>query len=354
MRRHLKPFTLTAGAFALVGLVLLAFASSASAEALPTIESPGAQASRVGETITVDLTGTKLFSVTGEETLPAGLKLNKVTEEHWTITGVPTTPQTATTVTLPAANKLGEAAVSPATFQWAVKEAVPTIEQPADQTSTVGTSIAAVVIRGTDLASLIPTGLPAGLKLDPSATNPETEWEITGAPTTAKAAATVTLEAFNKEETPVTTATFEWTVSEATTPAAPLVTSTPTPEVSQLAPAPQAPSIKITSAGRLGTVPIQKPGKSLTASFLCEVVACRVVLTATVTAGKSKFKIHSSPTSIKQGLKAKIVLKLSKKQQASIATTLKKHGKVSAAVVASIESTVGLQTTKSLAIAVRR
>ena len=110
----------------------------------------------------------------------------------------------------------------------------------------------------------------------------------------------------------------------------------------------------VASAGKLSTVPTQKPSKSLMASFLCEVAACRVVLSATVTAGKSKFKIRSSPTSIKAGQKAKIAMKLSKKQQALIAATLKKHGKVTAAVAASIESTVGLQTTKSLAIAVRR
>jgi hypothetical protein len=176
----------------------------------------------------------------------------------------------------------------------------------------------------------------------------ETEWRITGTPRIVKAATIVMLEATDKEKAPVQTTAFLWTINTA---AAPPVTSTPAPQTPAPTPTPIA---KVTSAGKLGIVPVQKPGKSLMASFLCEVAGCRVVIKATVTAGKSKFKIRSSPTSIKTGQKAKIALKLSKKQQALIAAALKKHRKVTAALAASIESTVGLQTTKPLAIAVRR
>jgi hypothetical protein len=317
-------------------------------EAQPTLEKPADQSGPAEAPIaTLIVKGTNLATLTAKG-LPTGLVLTKVSETEWTITGTPTAPQAATTVTLEASNK-EDGPVVTTTFQWSVAEVLPTIEKPADQVSTAGAPIAILLIKGTDLATLTAKELPAGLVL---AKVSETEWTIAGTPTTVKAATTVTLEASNKAEAPVQTITFQWTIGEALAPASPPVVSAPTPE--SPAPTPTPIVVKVASAGRLGTVPTQKPGKSLTASFLCEVTACRVVLTATVTAGKSKFKIRSSPTSIKQGQKPKIALKLSRKQQALIAATLKKHGKVAAAVVASIESTVGLQTTKSLAIAVRR
>jgi hypothetical protein len=77
-------------------------------------------------------------------------------------------------------------------------------------------------------------------------------------------------------------------------------------------------------------------------------------VTATITAGKKKFKIHSARTSITQGQKPKIPLKLSKAQQALLVAALKKHKKVSAALSASINSSVGLQVTKALTIAIKR
>jgi hypothetical protein len=316
------------------------------AEALPTIEKPADQTGTTGvPTVTLVIKGTNLASLTAKD-LPAGLKLTEVSETEWTITGAPTTPKAATAVTLEASNK-EKAPTQTTTFEWTIAEGPSTIEKPTDQTSAASLAIATVIVRGTTLATLTARELPLGLVLTQVS---ETEWTITGTPTTPKAAVTVTLEATNTAKDPIQTTTFTWTVGEVTVPSVPLVISTPTPTP---APSP-TPIAKITSAGQLGTVPVQKPGTSLTASFRCEVAACRVVLTATVTAGKSKFKIRSSPTSIKLGQKARIVMKLSKKQQALIAATLKKHKKVSASVAASIESTVGLQTTKSLAITVRR
>jgi hypothetical protein len=319
------------------------------AEALATVEKPADQPGTTGVPITtLAVKGTNLATLTAKE-LPAGLVLTQVSETEWTITGTPTTPKAATAVTLEASNK-EKAPIQTTTFQWTIAEGPSTIEKPADQTSAAGLAIATVIIRGTTLDILIAKELPAGLTLTEVS---ETEWTITGTPTTPKAAFTVTLEATNTAKDPTQTTTFTWTVGEVTVPSVPLVSSTLTPTPATPAPSP-TPIAKITSAGQLGTVPVQKPGKSLSASFRCEVAACRVVLTATVTAGKSKFKIRSSPTSIKLGQKPKIVMKLSKKQQALIAATLKKHKKVSASVAATIESTVGLQTTKSLAITVRR
>jgi hypothetical protein len=355
MRRYLDPLTLTARASAVLAAALLTLALAAgasAAEPLPTIEQPAEQVSTTGVSVTtVVVKGTGLATLSAKE-LPDGLDLKASTtnpETEWEITGTPTTAKAATTVTLEASNK-EEGPATTIAFEWTVDQGPPTLEEPAAQTGTAGVPIATLLIKGTGLEELTANELPVGLALTPIS---EGAWTITGTPTTPKAATTVTLEASNKAEATKQTTTFKWTIGEAAVPASPPVNSTPAPAPETPSPAP-TPIAKVASAGRLGTVPTQKPGKSLTASFLCEVAACRVVLAATVTAGKSRFKIHSSPTSIKQGQKAKIALKLSKKQQALIAATLKKHRKVSAAVVASIESTVGLQTTKSLTISVSR
>ena len=141
--------------------------------------------------------------------------------------------------------------------------------------------------------------------------------------------------------------TFQWTVKEPEAVAGPPPSTTPPPSSP-----PPAPTV--VSAGRLGTLPVQKPGKSLTASFLCEVAECKVQVTATITAGKKRFKIHSARTPIAQGQKVKIALKLSKTQRALLLETLKKHKKVAAALAASIDSSAGFQVTKALTIAIKR
>jgi hypothetical protein len=348
--RPSNPIRTTAGALALALLAALAFAGSAlAAEALPEITNPGPQTTVAGKAIEpLKVEGTHLATLTDNGTLPAGLHVTKVAKEQWTITGTPTTPGEST-VTLEATNE-EKVAGTPATFKWTVTEpeALPNFEKPAAQTSTAGKPITTVIVKGTKLATMTSKNLPAGLALKASVAHPETEWEITGTPTTPKAATTVTLEASNTEKAPLQTTTFEWTVVEEP---APKPVETPSKPVE---PPPPPPPPTIPSAGRLGTLPVQKPGKSLTASFLCEVASCKVTITATITAGKKKFKIHSAATLIKQGQKPKIALKLSKAQQALLTATLKKHKKVTAALAASIESSVGFQVTKALTIAVRR
>ncbi len=101
-------------------------------------------------------------------------------------------------------------------------------------------------------------------------------------------------------------------------------------------------------------MPTQKRGRELWASFLCEVASCKVQVMATITAGKTKFKLHSVRTPIAQGKKMRIALKLSKKQQALITAALKKRKKVTAAMSASIDSSVGRQVTKALVVTVKR
>jgi hypothetical protein len=321
-------------------------------EALPTIGSVEDRVGTVGDEITpIVIKGTNLGKVTASPALPTGLELSAATpgsETEWTIHGIPAVAEPPTTITLHAKNNELEAGLTPASFKLTVHERSPTIEPPADQTSTAGKPITTLVIKGTNLATLITQEpLPAGLVLKASATHPETEWEITGTPTTPKAATSVTLEAKNKEKAP-STKTFKWTVVEEPAPKT-IETPAKPPET----PAPPPPTT-IPSAGRLGTLPVQKPGKSLTASFLCEVASCQVQVTATITAGKKKFKIHSARTPVAQGQKAKLALKLSKAQQALVAAALKKHKKVTAALAASITSSVGFQVTKALVIAVKR
>ncbi len=317
-------------------------------EALPTIEAEPEQFATVGAPATLIVKGTNLSSLTAKN-LPAGLNApSKVGggETEWKIEGTPTTVE-APTVTLEAANKEGAApAGGPVTFAWTI-EAAPTIMAPPNQTSTVGAAITAVAVKGTNLALLTPIELPAGLHLKQAS---ETEWTIEGTPTTAKAATKVVLEPTNKAGGKGASVTFEWTVNAAPVPKK--EAETPSKPIEK--PSEPPPTPKPTSAGRLGTVPVQKQGHELFASFLCEVSACRVTLNAVITAGKTKFKIHSPATTIPEGKKVRIPLKLSKKQRTTIATALKNRKKVTAAISASIDSSIGLQLTKALVITVKR
>jgi hypothetical protein len=311
------------------------------------VEKPATHLATVGEPTTVLVKGVELHSLTANE-LPeveGKWEVHEVPgsgESEWTITGTPTTPQTKT-VMLEAKDRAGEEE-SHVSFKWKVEAAPAITTQPADQTSTAGRPITPLAITGTNLFELKAEELPAGLGLEKAG---ESEWRIIGTPVTPKAAVTVQLTAVNEAGGAMTrSVAFQWTVV-AETPTKALETPAKPPET-------PPPPTTIPSAGRLGTLPVQKPGKSLTASFLCEVASCQVQVTATITAGKKKFKIHSARTPVAQGQKAKLALKLSKAQQALVAAALKKHKKVSAALAASISSSVGFQVTKALVIAVKR
>jgi hypothetical protein len=322
-------------------------------EAAPTIASPVDQESTTHTTIApVIVKGANLANVTAKE-LPVGLTLKAVggtSETEWEIAGEPSTAKPAVEVTLEAENK-EEAPAAKVTFKWTVYGPA-TIEQaPANQTSVRGKPITPVIFKGADLANVASKELPQGLALKRVGGSSETEWEITGEPLAAKTTTEVTLEPENKAHTHGTSVTFQWTVNEPEASSPPKIETPSKPPETPSKP-PETP--KAVSAGRLGTMPTQKQGRELWASFLCEVASCKVQVMATITAGKAKFKLHSVRTPIAQGKKTRIALKLTKKQRALIAAALKKRKKVTAAMSASIDSSVGRQVTKALVVTVKR
>jgi len=104
---------------------------------------------------------------------------------------------------------------SDVTFATTAAESAPTMVKPSDQTSTTGFPITPVVIAGSRLATLTAANLPPGLALSEIS---ESEWRITGSPTTPKAASTVTLEAHNSEGS-IRSVAFQWTIVQASAPA---------------------------------------------------------------------------------------------------------------------------------------
>ncbi len=181
------------------------------AEAAPTIESPGNQVAVAGKEISplVPVKGSLMAEVKAKE-LPAGLKLEKVSEFEWKIVGTPTTAKAATTVTLEVENN--EKAGATTTFEYTVNapEAAPTIESPVNQVAVAGKAITPVIVKGSLMATVTAKELPAGLGLEKVSPS---EWLIVGTPSTAKGATTVTLEAENAEHLTAST-TFEYTVKE--------------------------------------------------------------------------------------------------------------------------------------------
>ncbi len=302
----------------------------------------------------VVIKGTNLKTVTAEG-LPAELSLKEVSETEWEITGTPTTAKTQTTITIKAKNSEGKAAAETKTYKLTVQEPVPlpviASVTPAEETVVAGTAIKRVVIKGTNLKTVTAEGLPAELSLKEVS---ETEWEITGTPTTAKTQTTITIKAKNSEgKAAAETKTYKLT---ATTPVP--ASNNPTPKIeTPSAPPPSTPSTPtptVTSAGRLGTIPTQKQGSELFASFLCEVQTCTVTISAVLHVAKKTLKLHSAATKIAKGKKVKILIKLTKKERQQIAEALKKHKKVTAALSAAIHSSVGYQVTRALTVTVKR
>lgn len=354
---------------ALAALVLLGVSASGASAASPTITTPinGQQfKEHMGDPIEpVAIEGTDLNEVKATPELPEGLHLRPSAESpdtKWEIYGTPVKEekeQPDDTTEITAKNEAGETSLG---IVWTIGEPLPEFVEPfpGPQTSTVGTEIAPVIVKTqhaerVEVAGASPS-LPEGLKFG-GVPGHGGEWQITGTPKTpTPEPVTVELVA-HSHEPENTQLSFKWTINPApTTPETPSKSpETPTkPAETPAKPLETPPTTKTPSAGRLGTVPLQKPGKSLMASFLCEVSSCNAQLLGTITAGKSKFKLHSARTMIKQGEKMKIALKLSKKQQALIAAALKNHKKVTASLMATIQSSVGAQATKPLIVTVKR
>src|SRR5581483_8947857 len=135
-------------------------------------------------------------------------------ETEWEISGTPTVAKAATTVTLEAENADGSAIVE-TSFTLTVHEAAPSLEAIGPQTGTVGQPFS-MKVKGTGLHVVRgKTGLPPELALKEVPGSKETEWEISGTPTVAKAATTVTLEAENADGSAIVEASFSLTVVEA-------------------------------------------------------------------------------------------------------------------------------------------
>jgi hypothetical protein len=355
---------------ALAALVLLGVAAPGAWAAAAEITAPANDTTfkehKGDEIKPVVIEGTELHVVEVTPELPEGLHLRPSAVSpatKWEIYGTPAKEekeQPDDTTKITAKNEAGEPSVGGPEIFWSIVEPLPEFLEPfpGPQTSTAGTEIAPVIVKTRHAALGVevvpgPGSLPAGLKFG-GVPEHEGEWQITGTPTTpTPEPVTVELVARSTEQEDAHLS-FKWTINPAPPTAETPAKAPETPSKPPETPSKPPETPKITSAGRLGTLPIQKPGKSLAASFLCEVTSCQVQLLATVTVGKSKFKIHSGRTSIAQGQKAKVVLKLSKAQQALVAAALKKHKKVAAALTASIQSSVGFQVTRALTIAVKR
>lgn len=193
------------------------FAAGSLHEAEPTINEPEERGGRAFTELTpVMITGTRLdkIAVTG---LHAGLVLYKVSDTLWEIVGE-ASELGFKTVTLEPKNA-NTAAGSNTSFVikiFSPLEVGTVLNTPADQTSTVSTALPTLKITGARLATMAVEGLPAGLTLTKVS---QTEWTITGTPTLAKAAVTVTLKAKNAEAAGESIKTFKWTVVESAEPA---------------------------------------------------------------------------------------------------------------------------------------
>src|SRR5258708_9028812 len=86
-------------------------------------------------------------------------------------------------------------------------EELPSFTKPVDETSIVGKHVI-LTVTGTHLANLTAQGLPAGVETITKET--EETWTISGTPTTAQPATTVTLEAKNKEGEPASPVTTQF------------------------------------------------------------------------------------------------------------------------------------------------
>ncbi len=228
-RRATRGFSLLAAFLAVASLIGVMASAAQAAEALPaaigevtpaleaapSVEPIGPQTATVGQPFSMKVKGTGLHVVRGKSGLPAELVAKEVPssgEKEWEISGTPTVAKAATTVTLEVEN--AESAVVEPTFSLTVHEAAPSVEPIGPQTATVGQPFS-MKVKGTGLHLVRgKSGLPAELVAKEVPSSGEKEWEISGTPTVAKAATTVTLEVENAESA-VVEPTFSLTVHEA-------------------------------------------------------------------------------------------------------------------------------------------
>ncbi len=210
-RRSSRGFGLLATFLALASLIGVMAPAAGAAEA-PAIEKPKDQISTVGATIPLVVIHGERMEKLKATGLPSGLALEvepgSTTEA--TITGTPKHPETVE-VTLEAEH---EGLTASTTFKWTVEpEPVPSITEPAEQTSQAGTAIAPLTISGAHMQKLTVESLPKGLTFEQKS---ETEAVVTGTPEHAETTI-VKLTAKNKEGDEVST-TYKWTGAPAAVP----------------------------------------------------------------------------------------------------------------------------------------
>ncbi len=143
-------------------------------EGKPTINKPANQVSVLGATVNFKGSGSEMVTVKASG-LPEGLTAARASLTEWTVTGKPTKITAPTTVKVTAENALKEAAVT--TFEWTVDG----INNPGSKTAIVGATVE-IPVTGVGLNELtVAKALPLGLSLSKVS---ETEWKITGKPTT--------------------------------------------------------------------------------------------------------------------------------------------------------------------------
>ncbi len=221
--------------------------------------------------------GTNLATLTAKE-LPAGLtlKAETVSETEWEDRQAHPQPPKPKTVTLEAKNA-AKRPRAPRPFKWTVNERKrrrrsnrsPNRPAPPAPRSRPSSSRARASPNSRRQNSR------AGLTLTKVG---ETEWTITGTPTTA-GATTVTLEAKNAEGVAGPIVTFKWTVNAARR----LQTSPKPPRNRWKHPRLRPPKSPAPAAS--ARCPRRSRARQLFASFLCEVATCRVTIGALITAG---------------------------------------------------------------------
>jgi hypothetical protein len=177
--------------------------------AVPVITKPGNQVGNILDAITpITIAATETPTKIEATGLPAGLSIAETGAKIGEITGTPTTKEVAT-VTLKAENAEGVAVVEP-TFTWTIKEEIPVLTPPGNQTSNVGqtiTPLQLVATGGTATEfSQVGSELPAGLSLAGTGL-------ITGTPTTKKAVVEVEFKCRAADGTNSAIIKVKWTVT---------------------------------------------------------------------------------------------------------------------------------------------
>ncbi|MDX1995856.1 MAG: putative Ig domain-containing protein [bacterium] len=201
----------------------------------PVVTNPANQTHSENETVSLQIVAsdpdagqTLTYSATG---LPAGLSISSTTgliSGTLSYNNAQTTPAATFNVTVNVSDSGTPAQSATASFTWTVNNVnrAPTVTQPQNQTSTVGTPITPLQIAASDpdgnTLSYSAPNLPEGLSINTST------GAISGTPTTAVSSASVTVTVSDNGTPSLSaTTTFSWTVNPAPTPNQPPTVTNP-------------------------------------------------------------------------------------------------------------------------------